>query len=114
MEVGHKEIGDLVICDTCGVFEMVPRASQKAIVETLLDLDDQSIDEFFSLAGLRFGNKKGREGRSLTQSDIKDIRKNGVDSSQFSILFDERPKEEIMKSLQTVLFKLREKNRRAH
>lgn len=44
MEVGHKEIGNLVICDSCGVFEMVPRASQKAIVETLLDLDDQSID----------------------------------------------------------------------
>lgn len=54
------------------------------------------------------------EGRSLTESDIKDIRENDVDSSQFSILFDERPKEEIMKSLHTVLFKLREKNRRAH
>lgn len=109
MEVGHKEIGDLVICDSCGVFEKVPKASQKAIVDTLLGLDDKSIDRFFSEAGLRFGTKSDMGEMALKPSDIKDIRKNGVDSSPFAILFDERPKEVVMKSLQTVLFSLKKK-----
>ncbi|MDE1762605.1 MAG: hypothetical protein KGH78_05485 [Candidatus Micrarchaeota archaeon] len=113
MEVGHKRVGNLVVCDSCGVFEVMPKTEQKAIVDTLLELPDESIDEFFKTAGLVYETEKQRVGfKALTPALLEDLRKNRVESQAFDTLFDERPKEAIMKSLEKILFGLRGRNRR--
>ncbi|MDE1762322.1 MAG: hypothetical protein KGH78_03985 [Candidatus Micrarchaeota archaeon] len=114
MDVGHKRIGDFVVCDSCGVFEVLPESGQKAVAEVLLEMHDKQIDEFFYRAGLRFDTERRRVGfKALTPEIIKSIKKDGVHSSALDTLFDERPKEVIMKSLQSVLFGLK-KRRGSH
>jgi hypothetical protein len=107
-EIGHIEVGNLVICDHCGVFETLPENERKAIAKVALDFPDSVLDDFFNRVGLKFDSKRRRLGlKALTPDLIKDVRKNKIDSQAFNVLFDEFSKESIIKSLQEVILEIK-------
>lgn len=108
----HNHIGNLVVCDVCGVFETLPVEEQKVIKEVVLEFPDELVDRFFHDAGMIFENERKRMGnKALSPRLIAETRTDNVDSGCFDILFDEVPKEKIMESLQNILFEIKSNNK---
>lgn len=101
---GHKRFGDMVVCDRCGVFEIIPHEELKTIANIIIGLQDKQIDDLFFNCGLVYESDSDRQGlRALTPELLKDIKRHKEKSDAFLTLQDEHSKQEIMKGLEIII-----------
>lgn len=97
----HKEFGNLVICERCGVFEMMPKDELKGVFDVLVTYQDKFIDEFFGECGLIYKASDGL--KALSPDMIKEIREKKENSQEFLAMKSEIPKDKIISAMAKVL-----------